>query len=60
MKELPFRKLALACVAGVLLAGCGAPKGLVPPAPWTLPNGIRVVLVPIPESEHVSIFTYSG
>jgi len=58
MTVLLFRKIALACVASVLLAGCAVGEGLVPPAPWTLPNGIRVVLVPIPESENVSIFTY--
>lgn len=58
MTMLPFRKIALAGVATVLFAGCGVAEGLVPPAPWTLPNGIRVVLVPIQDSAHVSIFTY--
>lgn len=52
------RSVACACLIHVLLAGCAAPQGITPPAPWTLPNGIRVVLVPIPKSEHVSIFTY--
>lgn len=51
-------RFALACLASVLALGCGAPKTLAPPAPWTLSNGIRVVLVPIPESQNVSIFTY--
>jgi predicted Zn-dependent peptidase len=34
------------------------PKSLEPPEPWTLANGIRVVLVPLPESRNVSIFSY--
>ena len=58
MTILMLRNVALGCVVGVLFAGCGAPKGLDPPAPWTLSNGIRVVLVPFPASENVSIFTY--
>ena len=53
-----FRALALACVAGVLFAGCGVSRTQVSTAPWTLPNGIRVVLVPFPGSQDVSIFTY--
>ena len=51
-------RFALACVAGIVIVGCGMPKTLAPPAPWTLSNGMRVVLVPIPESQNVSIFTY--
>lgn len=51
-------RFALACLASVLALGCGAPRTLAPPAPWTLSNGVRVVLVPIPESHNVSIFTY--
>ncbi|MCC6699844.1 MAG: insulinase family protein [Candidatus Hydrogenedentes bacterium] len=51
-------RFVLACLASVLALGCGAPKTLAPPAPWTLSNGIRVVLVPIPESQNVSVFTY--
>lgn len=52
------RKCALACVASLLILGCGMSETLAPPAPWTLSNGIRVVLMPIPESQNVSVFTY--
>jgi hypothetical protein len=48
----------IALVVAAMVTGCGLGGDAVKTESWTLGNGIRVVLLPVPESTSVSIFTY--
>lgn len=56
---LPASHAAAATVMALLLTSCGAnSRGPITPAIDRLSNGISVVVVHLPESPHVSLFTF--
>src|SRR5690242_19022641 len=48
----------LALLLPIFAVGCGQSGGTLKPETWTLQNGIRVVLLPVPGSATASIVTF--
>ncbi len=59
-KEVGMRTILFCAGLAFLCVACSVsqPAG-IEPEEWALENGIRVVVVPMPESENVSVFTFT-